>query len=334
MPEKYHEVLPVGGGEEPDFGEQEFRTSALAGERGTTVGKEGVRTAPDLGPEPEKPRGAWGEAWREMRRSPKFYVSALLLLVLVFMAFFPGLFTDIDPKNCPIGESRVKPNGDHWFGTNVQGCDVYARTVYGARASMIVGVATTALVVLIGGLVGALSGYFGGWADAVLARVTDIFFGIPLLLGALVFMSAFTDRTVWTVVLALGVFGWMQIARIMRGSVITVKESDYVVAARALGGGTGRILGRHVLPNALGPVIVVATISLGTFIAAEATLSFLGIGLPPSVVSWGGDIASATNVIRDDPYMLFFPSLFLALTVLSFILLGDVVRDALDPKLR
>jgi len=328
------EQLPTTSQEQPQFGSFETRGLSLADAEGTSVEKHGEYNAPEVQGPQDKPRGAWGEAWRELRGNPRFYLSGVLLLVLIVMAIHPKLFTDRNPRNCPIGSANLSPGGGHLFGTNVQGCDVYARTVYGARDSITVGVVTTIVVVIIGGLIGAFSGYFGGWIDAVLARVTDVFFGIPLLLGALVFMSAFTDRTVWTVVAALGIFGWMQIARIMRGSVITVKEADYVVAARALGAGTRRILFRHVLPNAIAPVIVVATISLGTFIAAEATLSFLGIGLPSSSISWGADITSATDVIRDHAYQLFFPSLFLSVTVFSFILLGDAVRDALDPKLR
>ncbi|WP_406285952.1 ABC transporter permease [Embleya sp. NBC_00896] len=328
------EQLPTSSDEQAQYGSVETPGVMLADEEGLTIEKLGAYAAPDVQGPQDKPRGAWGEAWRELRHSPGFYVSGLLLLFLVFMAIFPGVFTNVDPRHCPILDTNKDPSGDHWFGTNTQGCDVYARTVFGARASIIVGVATTALIVAVGGVVGALSGYFGGWFDSILARVTDIFFGIPLLLGALVFMSAFKDRTVWTVVMALGIFGWMQIARIMRGSVITVKKSDYVVAARALGAGTNRILTRHVLPNAVAPVIVVATISLGTFIAAEATLSFLGIGLPPTEISWGADISTATTALRDSPYQLIFPSIFLSITVFSFILLGDAVRDALDPKLR
>jgi oligopeptide transport system permease protein len=330
------EQLPTGSQQQPQFGSQEAPTLFLADAEGTTLeGNVEYAVAPSqVEPALDKPRGAWAEAWRELRRSPRFYISAVLLLLFLVMAFFPGWFTDQDPRYCPITRTDLRPSGAHWFGTNTQGCDIYSRTIYGARASIIVGTATTGVIVVVGGVVGAIAGYFGGWIDSILARVTDIFFGIPLLLAALVFMSAFTERTVWTVVAALGLFGWMQVARIMRGSVITVKSSDYVVAARALGGGTGRILMRHVLPNAIAPVIVVATISLGTFIATEATLSFLGIGLPLTEVSWGADISTATNVLRDAPYQLFFPSLFLSVTVLSFILLGDAVRDALDPKLR
>ncbi|MCF2532953.1 ABC transporter permease [Yinghuangia soli] len=336
MPEhdRQREQLPTSSDEQPHFGSIETPSIFLADAEGTTVEKSGAYAAPDGSGPQDKPRGAWAEAWRELSRSPRFYISGVILLLLLTMAFFPGWFTDQDPRFCPIADSNMEASSAHWFGTNQQGCDIYSRTIYGARASIIVGIATTAIIVLLGGVVGAISGYFGGWIDSVLARVTDVFFGIPLLLAALVFMSAFEERSVWTVVAALGAFGWMQIARIMRGSVITVKSADYVVAAKALGAGTRRILLRHVLPNAIAPVIVVATISLGTFIATEATLSFLGIGLPASEISWGADISSATTVIRDQPSQLFYPSLFLSVTVLSFILLGDAVRDALDPKLR
>jgi oligopeptide transport system permease protein len=343
MPENHKkpgEQLPVESADQPAFNASvENPLTALAGEEGTTLTKAGPRTEPSKSAEPaaaaDKARGAWGEAWREMRRSPKFWISAVLMVILIVMAAWPSLFTGADPKVCLIQNSNQGSSDAHIFGTNVQGCDVYARTIYGARASILVGVGTTLFIVIFGALVGALAGYFGGWIDALLARFTDIFFGIPTILGALVFMNAFKDdRGVWTVCAALGVFGWMQVTRIMRGAVITAKENDYVTAARALGAGTGRIITKHILPNSIAPVIVVATISLGTFIAAEATLSFLGIGLPPSIVSWGGDISSATTVIRDAPAQLFWPAAFLSVTVFSFILLGDVVRDALDPKLR
>ncbi|GAA3046934.1 hypothetical protein GCM10020000_28740 [Streptomyces olivoverticillatus] len=147
-------------------------------------------------------------------------------------------------------------------------------------------------------------------------------------------LQAFAHRTVWTVVLGLTVFGWMQIARVMRGAVITQKQADFVTAARALGAGTGRILFRHILPNAIGPVIVVSTIALGGYISTEATLSYLGIGLQDPVISWGVDISAAQTTLRDAPHVLLVPATFLSLTVLAFILLGDAVRDALDPKLR
>ncbi|MEU3570076.1 ABC transporter permease [Kitasatospora sp. NPDC036755] len=289
---------------------------------------------------PEKPRSLGSDAWHDLRRKPIFVISALLILLLVVIAIAPGLFTSVDPR---AGDLRnhylTKPNYSHffqadWFGYDLQGRSIYARVVYGARASIIVGICVTAGVTIIGGLTGMLAGYFGGWVDTIISRVTDIFFGIPLLLGSLVVLNAFTSRTVWSVVFALVALGWTQMTRVMRGSVITVKQADFVTAAKALGAGTGRIMFKHILPNAVAPVIVVATIALGGYIAAEATLSFLGIGLQDPTISWGIDISSAQKVIRTAPFALFFPAGMLSLTVLAFIMLGDAVRDALDPKLR
>jgi oligopeptide transport system permease protein len=276
-----------------------------------------------------KPRSLWTDAWHDLRRRPIFVGSSVLITFLIVVAAFPGLFTSQDPEFCQLSNSNLGPSADHVFGYNRQGCDVFARTLYGARPSILVGVLTTLGAVLLGGTIGAFAGFLGGLADSLLSRITDIFFAIPLVLGAIVFLSAFQDRNVWTVVLALVILGWTQIARIMRGAVIQVKEADFVVAARALGATNGRILTRHIIPNALAPVIVVATITLGTYI-----LSFLGIGLPGSVVSWGGDISDAQASLRRAPHVLLFPAGALSITVLSFIMLGDAVRDALDPRLR
>ncbi|MFB7475286.1 ABC transporter permease [Kitasatospora sp. NPDC056184] len=288
----------------------------------------------------EEARSLWGDAWRDLRRRPIFLISAVLIVLLIVMAIFPGAFTDADPRKADLVNNYLKrPDwtdffGAGWFGYDGQGRSIYARVVYGARASITVGIFVTAIVTLLGGLTGMVAGYFGGTVDAVLSRIIDIFFGIPLLLGALVLLNAFTVRTVWTVVVALGVLGWTQIARVMRGAVLTVKQSDFVVAGKALGAGTGRLMFRHILPNAVAPVIVVATIALGGYIATEATLSFLGIGLQDPTISWGIDISSAQKVIRTAPFVLFFPAAALSITVLAFIMLGDAVRDALDPKLR
>ncbi|MDH6123211.1 ABC transporter permease [Kitasatospora sp. GP82] len=291
-------------------------------------------------PKPEKPRSLGSDAWHDLRRRPIFVISALLILLLIVIAVAPSLFTSVDPR---AGDLRnhflTKPNYGHffqpdWFGYDGQGRSIYARVLYGARASVVVGICVTLGTTILGGIIGMFAGYFGGWADAVLSRITDVFFGIPLLLGALVILNAFSTRTVWSVVFAMTALGWTQMARVMRGAVITVKQQDYVTAAKALGAGTGRIMLKHILPNALAPVIVVATIALGGYIALEATLSFLGIGLQDPTISWGIDINSAQKVIREAPFALFFPAGMLSITVLAFIMLGDAVRDALDPKLR
>jgi oligopeptide transport system permease protein len=281
------------------------------------------------------PGGLWLEAWRTLRRRPLFIVSSVIIVLLLLVAFFPGLFASKSPTFCQLQDSLAGSRSGHPFGFDTQGCDIYSRVVHGARASISVGVLTTTLTVLFGGTVGALAGFYGGWLDSLLARVTDIFFSVPLLLGAITCMQAFVNKTVWDVALVLAAFGWPQVARIMRGSVISVRSAEYVTAATALGASRMKNLLRHVLPNAIPPVIVIATVSLGAFIGAEATLSFLGIGLNPgTTVSWGGDINQAQNSLRSNPEVLLYPAAAMTLTVLSFIMLGDAVREALDPKSR
>ena len=281
------------------------------------------------------PSSQWGEAWRYLRRRPLFWVAAVMILVAILLAIAPGLFTSTDPRLCELSKSLAPAEPGHPFGFNRQGCDIYARVIYGARASVAVGVLTTLLVVGLGSMIGAIAGFFGGWIDSVLSRITDIFFAIPLVLAAIVVMQMFKEhRTIITVVLVLGLFGWVSIARITRGAVVSIKNEEFVQSARSIGASSWRILFSHILPNAAAPIISYATVALGTYIVAEATLSFLGIGLPPTFVSWGGDISDAQASLRVAPAVLFYPAGALGLTVLSFIMMGDVVRDALDPKAR
>ncbi|QES43626.1 peptide ABC transporter permease [Streptomyces venezuelae] len=299
-----------------------------------------AQAVPDGVEAPGKPRSLWGDAWRDLRRRPLFLISSALILVLLLVAAFPGLFTGADPKYGDLTNHFLeKPNLGHffqadWFGYDRQGRSIYARVVYGTRNSIMVGLGVTILVTVFGGLIGMLAGYFGGIWDSLLSRIVDVFFGIPFLLGAMVVLNAFTNRNVWVITGALAFLGWTQIARVMRGAVITTKHSDYVVAARALGADTKRILFRHILPNAIAPVIVIATIALGSYIVAESTLSYLGLGFGDDALSWGGDISDALSDIRNNPHTLIFPAGMLSLTVLAFIMLGDAVREALDPKLR
>lgn len=288
----------------------------------------------DLVDESAAPASLWSEAWRSLRRRPLFWISATLILLVMLVAAFPSLFSSLDPRFCELKYSLDPPSAGHPFGFDRQGCDIYSRTIYGARASVTVGVLTTLAVVLIGSLVGAFAGFYGGWFDSLLSRVTDIFFAIPLVLAAIVVMQMYDTVSVMTVTLVLAIFGWPQIARITRGAVMGVKNEDFITAAKALGSSRLMTLGRHIMPNSAAPIIVTATVSLGIFIVAEATLSFLGIGLPPTVTSWGADIAKAQASLRSQPSVLFYPAGALALTVLSFIMMGDVVRDALDPKAR
>jgi len=304
----------------------------LAMDEGTTL-----ETTPD-GPEGTgpsgKPRSLWSDAWRDLRRNPVFIISGLIILFLVVISLWPSLIAGSDPLQCDLGRAQEGSRSGHPFGFDGQGCDVYTRTVYGARTSVTVGVCATVGVSLLGSVLGGLAGFFGGRWDAFLSRITDVFFGIPVVLGGLVFLSVVTSSTVWPVVGFIVLLGWPQIARIARGSVITVKQNDFVQAARALGASNTRMMLRHITPNAVAPVIVVATIALGTYISLEATLSYLGVGLKPPAVSWGIDISAASPYIRNAPHMLLWPAGALAVTVLAFIMLGDAVRDALDPKLR
>ena len=278
--------------------------------------------------------GFWRDAWSALRRRPQFVVSAALIGFIVVIAVFPSWFTAVDPGYANPDASLLGPSAAHWFGTDLQGHDIYARTIYGARASITVGLGATVLVFVVGGALGALAGFYGGWLDAIVSRVADVFFAIPLLLAAIVLMQVMHHRTVWTVIAILALFGWPQIARITRSAVLSVRGSDYVLAAKALGLNRFGILLRHVLPNAIGPVIAVSTIALGLFIVTEATLSYLGVGLPPSVVSWGGDINVDQIRLRAGSPILFYPAGALAITVLAFMIMGDVLREALDPSSR
>ncbi|MDN6331245.1 MAG: ABC transporter permease [Micrococcaceae bacterium] len=284
------------------------------------------------------PVSLWLEAWRNLRTQPLFIISAILIVSVVFVALFPGLFTNEQPNaNCQLANSDGGAVPGHPLGFTQQGCDILARVMYGTQSSLTIGLFATIAILIFGGTIGAISGFFGGWVDAVLARLGDIFFALPLILGAIVVVQIpffQENRNVWTIVLILSAFGWPQIARITRAAVIEVRDADFVIAARSLGVSRAGALIRHVIPNSLAPVIVIATITLGIFIVAESTLSYLGIGLPPDVMSWGNDIFSAKSSLRSNPMALFWPALALSLTVLSFIMLGDALQDALDPKAR
>jgi oligopeptide transport system permease protein len=288
-------------------------------------------------------RSLGANAWRDLRRRPMFWISLALIVLFVMMAIFPQLFTSKDPAFADLSKARQTPSAEAPFGYDAQGYDVYARTVYGARASVSVGILATLFSLIFGSAVGIIAGYRGGWLDSLIGRIAEIFLAIPLLLGGILFLYTFPNQidtpfsiAVGKVAFVIAILAWPTITRLMRSSVLQVKPNDYVQAARALGASPLRIIGSHILPNSVASVIVVSTINLGVFIAVEASLSFLGVGLQPPVISWGNMIsdASGLGLIRVAPHMLLFPSLFLSLTVLSFIMLGDVVRDALDPRLR
>jgi ABC-type dipeptide/oligopeptide/nickel transport system permease subunit len=277
----------------------------------------------------------WRDAWLELRRRVVFWLSAAVLAVACAMAAFPGLFARLGPnEGCQLRLSKAGPGGAAPFGYDIQGCDYWSQVVHGSRASILIGFAVTVFALLISVVLGILGGYYGGVIDAVIARITDVFFGIPFVLGATVVLVAFPDHGVWAMTLVLVSLGWTTMTRLMRAQVIAVRDADFVVAARMLGAGGRRIMFRHILPNAISPVFVVAMLNVGNVIAGEATLDYLGVGLQYPDVSWGLQLNVAQVFFSEYPHLLVFPSLFLTATVLSFLMLGDVVRDALDPKLR
>ncbi len=309
--------------------ETEHQTSGQPGKAGgapkATAGK----------PDRKKERSAslWADAWRELYHNPIFLLSAVMVLVVLTMAAFPSLWTDADPEKCVLLENNQGPSDAHIFGTTVQGCDMYAHVIYGARPSIIIAVIVTAASVLIGAAMGIAAGYYGGWTDTILSRITDVFLGLPFILGALVFLALLGEQNIWTVTIVLIILGWSGITRIMRGAVISAKSQDYVEAARALGASNISIIMRHIIPNSMAPVIVLATLYLGTFVSAESTLTFLGVGLQLPEISWGITIAEGQLLaVGGFPHLLIYPCAALIVTVLSFVLLGDALRDALDPR--
>ncbi|KDN17578.1 ABC transporter permease [Amycolatopsis rifamycinica] len=291
---------------------------------------------------PQKPRSLWSDAWRQLRRKPAVIASAVIILLIVLIAIAPGLFSSREAGFSDLTHANEGPSADAWFGYDNQGQDVYARTIYGTRASVLVGVFSTLVTVLLGSVIGIVAGYYGRIVDSLLSRFGDIFAGLPFVLGAIVILTTFNApganpgavTIIVQVVCSIAVLSWPVSMRIMRSATLVAKQLDYVKAARGLGASTPRIIFRHLLPNTIAPVLVYATIALGAFIGAEATLAYLGIGVRAPVISWGVLIADSRDYFRNDPHMLLFPGAFVTLTVLAFVMLGDGIRDALDPKSR
>jgi ABC-type dipeptide/oligopeptide/nickel transport system permease subunit len=306
---------------------------------GTTTGL----ATPSVDVTSERQNSLWSDAWGSLRRNPLFWLGALLCALFVLMAIVPQLFAGgADPRNCDLGNSLEPPSAQHWFGFNQQGCDYLANVVYGARNSLLIGVLAVLFLLVLGVVVGAIAGFYGRATDSILSRLTDIFYALPLILGALVLLRVgpstglpvISDRGAGAVAIALALFSWMTAMRLVRSQVIAIKNSDYVAAARAMGASNSRILVRHILPNAVAPVLVYATITVGVLIAAEATLTYLGVGLQRPNISWGLQIDDGQSQLRTAPHVVFFPSLALTLTVMAFVMMGDALRDALDPRQR
>ena len=277
----------------------------------------------------------WLDAWRDRRRRPLCWIAALVVIAVVSMALFPSLWASGDPLACNLVHGRERPSAAHPFGVTVQGCDMWASVVYGARKSLAVALLATIGTTVVGVVIGGLAGFFSGFVDSALSRVTDVFFGLPFLLCAVVFLAVVPERNVATIAFVIALLDWTTIARVMRGSVLSTKTRDFVDAARGLGASSTRIIRKHVLPNAIAPIIVLTTIEFGVYVVVESTFTFLGVGFQRPDNTWGLLIAEGEPYALEGwPHLLLVPCAFLVVTVLAFIMLGDMLRDALDPRER
>lgn len=269
-----------------------------------------------------------------MRANMMTWIAVGLLGLIVLAGIFAPWITPYNPATLQLHARLLRPSSAHWFGTDDLGRDIFSRTLYGARISLIVSVSVVGLSLLVGTAVGCIAGFYGGWRDTVLnVYVMNAFLALPGILLAIAFV-AFLGPGLRNVILALAIAGWVNYARLVRAQVLAAREKEFVEAARALGAGDMRVLVRHILPNIMQPVVVQAAVGMAAAVLAEATLSFLGLGVPPPAASWGVMLNDARAHLFDAPHMLLFPAGAVMLCVLSFCFLGDALRDYADPKTR
>jgi peptide/nickel transport system permease protein len=275
----------------------------------------------------------WSDAWKRFRRNKLAVIALGFIVTLILVAIFADLLAPFSITERDSGEFRAGPSGDHWFGTDIIGRDVFSRIVYGSRVSLRIGIISTIISMIIGVTVGAFAGFTGGWIDGLIMRFIDIFLAIPYIILAIAVATIF-GRNENSVIIVLGFTGWLGVARIVRASFLQLRRLEFVEAAQALGFGKARIMFRHILPNALQPIIVYGTIAIGGAILAEAALSFLGVGPQDPTPAWGLMVSQGKGDLANAPHLVFFPGIAITITVLAFVLIGDGLRDALDPKLR
>jgi peptide/nickel transport system permease protein len=283
-----------------------------------------------------KGESQWVLVWRNFRRHKLAISGAVILLFLFVMAVFAPSFSPYDPDEMDIKYSRgvpQPPSRGHPFGTDEFGRDYMSRTIYGARISLSVGFVSVGISMVLGILVGALAGYFGGQVDSVLMRLVDVLLSLPSLL-VIMMVNSYLEPSIFNTMLAIGLFSWMGVARLVRGQFLSIREEEFVLAARCMGVGPGRMIFRHLLPSSMAVITVAATIGIAAAILTESGLSFLGFGIQPPTSSWGSMLQSAQTFMRTAWWISFFPGLCIALAVLSFNFVGDGLRDSLDPKLR
>ena len=284
-------------------------------------------------------RSLWSDAWQRLRRNKLAVLGGVILLVLVFVALFAPLIAPYSYEKLvrdPVTNRSIQnqaPSAAHWFGTDRLSRDEFSRVVYGARISLSVGVVSQLIILLVGLPIGLLAGYYGRWVDMVLMRITDVMYAFPTVLFAVVILAAI-GQSVFNIYLAIGLTFWPSMARLVRSQVLSLREKEYVEAARSIGVPAWRIMFLQILPNALGPIIVAVTFGIPFAILIEAFLSFIGIGTPVPIPSWGGMIADARPQLRSEYWLVLFPAVALAVTLFAFNFFGDGLRDALDPRSR
>lgn len=275
----------------------------------------------------------WQDAWRRLKKNPIAMISLVVLVLLTIMVIIGPYIRGLDYTTINAADKNLDPNSKYWFGTDNLGRDLFSRIWYGGRVSIAVAICCTAIQVVVGSLYGGVMAYFGGWVDELMMRIIEVLSSIPHLLVTIIIMMVL-GNSMFSLLVALSITSWVGTARQMRGQIMQLRESEYVLAAQALGAAPGRIIIKHLIPNTIGILILNTAVSIPGYIFSEAGLSFLGMGLQPPSTSWGVLISAGQQQMDFYPYQLFFPALMLCITVLAFNLLGDGLRDALDPRLR
>lgn len=275
----------------------------------------------------------WQDAWIRFKKHKLAMTGLVIIIILIFMAIAGPYMNQFDYRENHLDKTFTSPNGEYWFGSDALGRDLFTRVWYGARISLTIGIVTALITFFLGVLYGGISGLIGGKVDNVMMRIVEILWGIPFLLYVILLMLVF-EPGLTTIFIALGAVFWLRMARIVRGQVLQLKNQEYVLAAKALGASNWRILTRHLIPNAMGPIIVEVTLAVPEAIFSEAFLSFLGLGVSVPAASWGMLANDGIGAYRSYPWLIFFPAFFICLTILAFNFLGDGLRDALDPRMR
>jgi peptide/nickel transport system permease protein len=282
-------------------------------------------------------RSEWAQAWQRFRANRLAMLGLIVVVLLVLMALLADIIAPYDPTNQLRGMRGAPPSADHWLGTDYNGRDLLSRVIYGSRIALLVGIGATLFQVAIGVVVGAMAGFFGGWTDTVISRVIDTLMSIPVLALLTLLAAVLRDKEISSVLLTImviGFTGWARFARVVRADVMSLRTRDFVTAARAGGVRSPGIIFRHLLPNVVGPVIVLASLGVGGIIILEAALSFLGLGVRPPTPSWGVILSDGRQYITTYPHIVISPGVMIVITVLAFNFLGDGLRDALDPRQR